>query len=164
MKTRLQTLPRVMVTWGLMLLTMIAGGVRPSCICADGSLCVFCPKLMATTAVSPSTEPSPTNGACSSPSCCCRPADAPTRSQSAGTCEWAGASCDGCDCLAVPLAAPTTVQAVEDPASRLGSDVVPAILANAELSLSRESFRSRVGSPLAVPPRDLIVLYQRRLI
>ena len=162
--TRIQQLPRIVMTWGLMLLTVIAGGVRPSCICADGTLCVFCPKLIASHASLPSTEPSATIGPCLSKSCCCGHAAVPTQSESTTVCEWTGSTCDGCDCLASQSAAPATVQTVEDPVSRLDRDVVPALLANAELALSRESFRSMKGTHRVGPPPDLIVLFQRWLI
>lgn len=160
---RVQQLPRIAMTWGLMFLTVIAGGIRPSCICADGTLCVLCPKLMAAPAVSPSTEPSATNGSCSSKSCCCEHAATPTHSDTTAVCEMAGSPCDGCDCLAVP-AALATVQKAENPASHLNCNVAPVMFATAEIMLSRESSCSRGDTPRVGSPPDLIVLFQRWLI
>ena len=69
--TRVRQLPHTIITWGLMLLIVIAGGVRPSCICADGSLRAFCPNLMVAHSASPSGEPTAMSRSCASMSCCC---------------------------------------------------------------------------------------------
>ena len=167
--TPVQQLPRIIMTWGLMFLTVIAGGVRPSCICADGTLCLLCPKLMATHAVSSLAEPTvfePTvaDKPCSSNSCCGRRVAAAKQSKSSSVCEWTTSACDGSDCLAIQSAPPVIVQASEDSARCLDSNVVPAQFTNAELAFSRESTRPTRGTHRAGPPPDLIVLYQRWLI
>lgn len=162
--TRARRLPRIALTWSLMLLAVIAGGVRPSCIRADGSLCLLCPKLMAPHTSLPSAEPAPSSGSCSSKSCCCEHAAAPTRSKSIATSETTGSACEGCDCFAVQSVAPATVQKVDDPTSRLDFDAAPAVLATVKLMLSRESSCWRGDTHRVGPPPDLIVLLQRWLI
>lgn len=160
--TRVRQLPRIALTWGLMLLSVIAGGVRPSCICSDGTLCVLCPKLMAAQVVSPSTEAIAPNGSCSSKSCCCEHATKPVRSDATKMSE---SPCDGCDCFAVPSAVAATVQKVEASESHLDSDVVPAMLPTFELGLSHQlSLSTGSSHRVGPPPLDLIVLYQRWLI
>lgn len=159
---RARQLPRIAFTWGLMLLAVIAGGVRPSCICSDGSLCVLCPKLKAGQAVSPSTEAIAPNSFCSSKSCCNEHAATPVRSDAT---KMSCSPCDGCDCFAVPWAVAATAQKVHPPESHLDSDVASAMLATFVLRLSQQSSlltgsTHRVGPP----PPDLIVLYQRWLI
>ena len=158
---RVPQLPRIVITWGLMLLTVVAGGVRPSCICADGTLCLICPKLMAASAVSPASGPGATNGSCSSKSCCREYASKPARPISSSGCEFVGSTCDGRDCLTIQAAPPVILQSSDDPTSRLNCGVVPAMLANAELSLSRESARPTGSTHRVDPPPDLIVLLQR---
>jgi len=148
------------MTWGLILLTVIVGGVRPSCICADGTLCLLCPKLMAT----PSAEPGTTTGSCSSMSCCCERGSTPAQSKLTSVCELAGSTCDGRDCLTIQAASPVIVQANNDPTSHLDSNVVPAMPASVELLLSRESHSSTGSTYQCGPPPDLIVLFQRWLI
>ena len=162
--SRVPQLPRSVMTWGLMLLTVIVGGVRPSCISANGTLCLLCPKLLAVSAVSSSAESSATVGSCSSHSCCCEQTATPTRSELTAAGEMAGSPCDGCDCLTVPAVTPATVQKVDDPTSRLDFDVAPAMFANAELSLSRKSSRLTGSTHRVGSPPDLFVLYQRWLI
>ena len=167
--TPVQQLPRIVMTWGLMFLTVIAGGVRPSCICADGTLCLLCPKLMATHAVSSLAEPTvfePTvaDKPCSSNSCCGRRVAATKQSKSSSVCEWTTSACDGSDCLAIQSAPPVIVPVSEDSARCLDSNLVPAQFANAELVFSRESTRPTRGTHRTGPPPDLIVLYQRWLI
>ena len=73
-------------------------------------------------------------------------------------------ACEGCDCFAVQVAIPATVQKAEDPTSRLNCDVAPIVLAIAELMLSRESSYLREDTHRVGPPPDLIVLLQRWLI
>lgn len=160
--TRVRQLPRIALTWGLMLLAVIAGVVRPTCICSDGSLCFLCPKLMPAQAVSPSAEAVAPNGSCSSKSCCCEHATTPVRSDATQLSE---SPCDGCDCYAVPAAVAVTVQKVEAPENQLDNDVAPALFPTVVLELSHQSSllagsTHRVGPP----PPDLIVLYQRWLI
>lgn len=162
--TLARRLPRFALTWSLILLTVIAGGVRPGCIRADGSLCLLCPKLMATHASVPSADPAPASGTCSSKSCCCEHAAAPIRSKSITASEMAGSACDGCDCFAVQTVTPAIVQKVDDPTSRFNCDVTPVMFANVELVLLRESSFLCEGTHRVGPPPDLIVLLQRWLI
>ena len=152
------------MTWGLMLLTVFAGGMRPSCICADGTLCLLCPKLMAVPAVLPLAGSAAVNGSCSSKSCCREHASVPTQPKSTSVFELAGSECEGRDCLTIQAASPVIVQSSDDPTSHLNCDVVPAMFANAELSLARESSRLTGSAHWVGSPPDLIVLYQRWLI
>lgn len=162
--TSVQQLPRIVMTWGLMFLTVIVGGVRPSCICADGTLCLLCPKLLVATSVSSMPRSAATGGSCSSKSCCREHTSAPTQPQSTSVCESVGSTCDGSDCLTIQAAPPVIVQDKDDPTSRLGSDVVSATFATTTLTVACAAFHPTSGTHRVGPPPDLILLYRRWLI
>lgn len=159
--TRTEKLPRIALTWSLMLLTVIAGVARPSCLCADGSWYLYCPKVMAALVAAAPRESTAATGCCSPKSCCHGQVVASGHTQS---CAAVGSPCTGSGCRAIPSAIPATVREVESLASQLGGDVAPAMVAKVGLSSSRESLRWRVDTHRAGPPRELIVLYQRWLI
>jgi hypothetical protein len=129
--TRVRHLPRFVITWGLMLLTVIAGGVRPSCICPDGSLCFVCPKQLDAHGRSSTVETSTAKGSCEA-SCGCEHSEIASRSESAVGLELAG-KCNGYDCLVIAPASPVTVLPAEDPARSFGGAGVVPFLASFEL-------------------------------
>lgn len=156
--------PRIVMTWGLMFLTVISGGVRPSCICPDGTLCLNCPKQLAASSASPLPQPAATGGSCSSKSCCREHASTAVRHESTLPFELAALACDGRDCLAIQAASPAIVQAGDDSTSRINSAVVPGIVEIEKPAPLCQSFHPTGSTHRAGPPPDLIVLFQRWLI
>lgn len=134
--TRVRHLPRIAITWGLMLLTVIAGGVRPSCICPDGSLCFVCPKQLDAHGRSSTRETSTAKGSCGA-SCGCEHSVTASPSESAAGLELPGLElpgrCNGDDCLVIAPASPAIVPPVEDLARSFGGAGVVPFLASFEL-------------------------------
>jgi hypothetical protein len=158
---QVQQLPRVLVTGGLMFLCVFAIGVRPSCICANGTLCVFCPKLMVAPAASRSGCSFAESPSCAKKSCCRTHALSDTLLQLPRPSELAGSTCNDRDCLVIQPVAPTIPSPVEDPTGHLNSSV--ASLSIATLSPDWPGTFAHVGrfSESVGPPRKLIVLFQR---
>ena len=161
---RVQQPSRVLVTVGLMLLTVFAVGVRPSCICADGTLCVICPKLMVAPVASRSGSPSAKSPSCAKKSCCLRHDVSDILLQAPRPGDVAGSTCDDRDCLVIQPVSPTIPAPAEDPTGHLDSSVALPPVATLSSDLHGTFAQTGRFSESAGPPRALIVLFQRWLI
>lgn len=123
-------LPRIAMAWGLMLLTAVMGGVRPTCICPDGSLCFVCPKQLDVHARSSKVTASAV-GSCGT-TCGCKHTETVPPPESEAGLERAG-RCNGYNCIEIAPATPATVRPVEDPADSFWGTGVFLFLASFEL-------------------------------
>lgn len=157
-------LPRVLTTWGLMFLTVIVSGVRPSCICADGTLCAFCPKLVFVPAASQSTELATGSDSCATKSCCRKHAPLESRSDLAASSELAGFTCNDRDCLTIQPVSPAITSLTQNPISVLRADLALSPVSRLPVGLHGDIAHSERCVSAIGPPPNLIVLFQRWLI
>lgn len=147
-----------------MLLTLVTCGIRPSCLCADGTLCLVCPKLLKTSAPS-STQPRTTRETCVAHSCCRGRASHFAFSDQERPHEQIADRCETGGCLVLHATDLVIVETSQTAASLLEHNAAWSCLsARDEMPVAAASHFSRRGFESAGPPPDLIVLYQRWLI